>query len=148
MNTQQQISTIELPHGYHPSEDEEYMNPLQVEYFRRKLIDLENEILNESRDTITNYLPEENWHEPDFNDRVTVEVSAAFVLRKGDRKRKYLDKIRQALERIKTGEYGYCKETGDKIGIKRLEARPTAEYTIEAQERHERYERQHNDDDD
>jgi DnaK suppressor protein len=135
-----------LEPNYRPSEDEEYMNPTQLEYFKQKLLALREEVHDESG-SILSYLPEENWHEPDFNDRVTIDLGAAFVLRKGDRKRKYLDKINQALQRIEENEYGYCKETGDKIGLKRLEARPTAEYTIEAQEKHELYEKQHNEDD-
>lgn len=136
-----------LPQGYKPSSKEPYMNNNQLKYFELKLKSWESEILDGNRDAINN-LESENWHEADFNDRVTVESGAALMLRKKDRERKLLDKIRQALQRIYNGEYGYCKETGDPIGLKRLEARPTAEYTIEAQEKHENYEKQHNEDED
>jgi DnaK suppressor protein len=138
---------IELPEGYKPNAKEPYMNPMQLEYFRRKLISWKEELLKESMDTL-HHLKEENWHEPDFNDRASVENDTSIELRTRDRYRKLIDKIEQALERIKDGEYGYCEETGEEIGIKRLEARPIATLTVEAQERHETYERQHSDDDD
>ena len=135
---------VELPKGYVPSENEDYMNPQQVEYFRRKLVAWKEELLEESRETM-NHLREENWHEPDINDRATVETDTAFELRTRDRYRKLIDKIDAALRRIEAGEYGYCEETGEEIGLKRLEARPVATLTVEAQERHESYERQHSD---
>jgi DnaK suppressor protein len=135
---------VELPAGYVPSEDEAYMNPHQVEYFRRKLVSWREELLDESRETM-DHLREENWQEPDINDRATVETDTAFELRTRDRYRKLIDKIDAALRRIETGEYGYCEETGEEIGVKRLEARPVATLTVEAQERHESYERQHSD---
>lgn len=139
-------STIELPEGYKPSVDEEYMNPMQVEYFRQKLTAWRDELLGESFETLK-HLQEENWQEPDINDRATVETDAAFELRTRDRYRKLINKIEQALKRIERDEYGYCEETGDPIGVLRLEARPIATLTIEAQERHENYERTHLDED-
>ncbi len=136
--------TIELPEGYKPSPDEEYMSPQQLEYFRRKLLDWRNELLQESENTI-NHLKEENWQEPDINDRASLETDAALELRTRDRYRKLINKIDAALARIADGTYGYCEETGDEIGLARLEARPIATLTIEAQEKHERLERQHRD---
>ena len=141
------MQNIQLPEGYKPSETEEYMNPIQVEYFRRKLLDWKEELLENSRDTLT-HLKEENWNEPDLNDRATIETDTGIELRTRDRYRKLIDKIEEALERIAKNEYGYCEETGEEIGIKRLEARPVATLCIEAQERHENYEKQHLDFDD
>lgn len=138
---------IELPKGYKPSEKEAYMNPLHLEYFRQKLFAWKDELLNESRETL-DHLKEENWQEPDVNDRASVETEASFELRTRDRYRKLLDKIEAALVRIENGEYGYCEDSGDEIGLKRLEARPIATLSIEAQERHENYERTHIDSDD
>lgn len=131
-----------LPEGYVPSAKEEYMNSKQLEYFRNKLLTWKSELLNESRETL-NHLKEENWHEADINDRATVETDAALELRTRDRYRKLIDKINAAIQRIDEGEYGYCEETGEEIGIKRLEARPIATLCIEAQERHEKYEKTH-----
>lgn len=136
---------IELPEGYVPSDDEEYMNPMHLEYFRRKLEAWKKELMEEAESTI-NHLREENWQEPDINDRATLEADAALELRTRDRYRKLIRKIDKALERIDEGDYGYCEETGDEIGIKRLMARPIATLTIEAQEKHERLEKQHRDD--
>lgn len=138
----QKKKPVVLPEGYRPSEDEEYMNPMQLEYFRKKLVAWEQELLQESLATLE-HLQEENLNEPDLNDRATVETDTALELRTRDRYRKLLDKIYSALRRIESGEYGYCEETGDEIGIKRLEARPVATLCIEAQERHEKYERTH-----
>lgn len=138
---------VELPKGYKPSDKEEYMCPQQLEYFRQKLSAWKDELLGESRDTL-DHLKEENWQEPDVNDRATVETDASLELRTRDRYRKLIDKIDSALRRIEAGTYGYCDETGDEIGIKRLEARPIATLTIEAQERHENYERTHIDEKD
>jgi DnaK suppressor protein len=132
---------VELPEGYRPSADEEYMSPRQLEYFRRKLRAWRDELLNESQQTIS-HLQNENWQEPDVIDRASVEADANLELRTRNRYRKLIDKIDAALRRIDEGEYGYCEETGEEIGIKRLEARPIATLTIEAQERHERKERQ------
>ncbi len=141
------MEKIILPEGYKPSEKEEYMNPMQIEYFRQKLQAWKDELLLNSRDTL-DHLKEENWNEPDPNDRATIETDTSFELRTRDRYRKLVDKIDEALERIADGEYGYCEETGDEIGIKRLEARPVATLCIEAQENHENYEKQHLDFDD
>ena len=138
---------VTLPSGYKPSEKEEYMNPLQLDYFRQKLLSWKDELLDDSRETLK-HLPEENWNEPDLTDRASLETETATELNTRDRTRKLIDKIEQALHRIDTSEYGYCEETGEEIGIKRLEARPVATLCIEAQERHESYERQHNEDDD
>jgi DnaK suppressor protein len=136
---------VALPNDYKPNENEKYMNPLQLEYFRQKLMQWKNELLSESRQTI-DHLSEENWQEPDINDRASLETDTTLELRTRDRYRKLLDKIDDALNRVDAGEYGYCEETGDEIGIRRLEARPIATLTVEAQERHENYERLHSED--
>ncbi len=136
---------IELAEGYKPSPDEDYMSPTQLEYFRRKLLDWRKELLIESDSTIS-HLKEENWQEPDINDRASLETDAALELRTRDRYRKLVNKIDSALSRIADGSYGYCDATGEEIGIARLEARPIATLTIEAQEKHERMEKQHRDD--
>lgn len=137
---------VVVPEGYKPTLKEKYMNEVQLEYFKQKLIAWKEELLGESRETL-DHLKEENWHEPDLNDRATVETDAALELRTRDRYRKLIDKIDAALVRIEEGEYGYCEETGEEIGVKRLEARPIATLSIEAQERHENYEKTHIDDD-
>lgn len=137
---------VDLPKGYKPTEKEEYMNDFQQEYFRQKLVSWKEELLSESRETL-DHLREENWNEPDINDRATVETEAALELRTRDRYRKLINKIDSAIRRIDTGDYGFCEETGEPIGIKRLEARPTATLSIEAQQRHEREEKKYNDDD-
>ena len=137
---------IELEPGYSPSEKEEYMCPKQLEYFRRKLVAWKAELLDEARETMV-HLKEENLNEPDINDRATVESDTAFELRTRDCYRKLIDKIEYALSKIESNDYGYCEETGDPIGLKRLDARPIATLCIEAQERHEKYERQHQDED-
>jgi DnaK suppressor protein len=136
------MSKIILLKGYKPSDDEEYMNPQQLEYFRQKLLEWKSSLLEESRETLT-HLKEENWNEPDLNDRASIETDTAIELRTRDRYRKLFDKIEEALVRIEKNEYGYCEETGEPIGLKRLEARPVATLCIEAQERHESYEKQH-----
>lgn len=138
---------VELPKNYDPFKKGEYMCDEHLEYFRQKLLDWKKSLLEESQETL-NHLKEENWQEPDINDRATVETETAFELRTRDRYRKLIDKIDQALHRIETGEYGFCEETGEEIGLKRLEARPIATLSIEAQERHENYERTHIDEDD
>ncbi|TAE34917.1 MAG: RNA polymerase-binding protein DksA [Alphaproteobacteria bacterium] len=137
---------IELPEGYKPSESEEYMNPMQLEYFKRKLVAWRDDLLKESRDTME-HLREENWHEADIADRASLETEAGVELRTRNRYLKLIAKIDQALRRIEKGEYGYCEETDEPIGLRRLEARPVATLTIEAQERHEKMERQYSDDD-
>lgn len=135
---------VSLPAGYKPTEEEEYMNPVMVEYFRQKLISWRTELLRDSQETINN-LKEENWHEADIADRASLETEAGVELRTRNRYLKLVSKIDEALKRIQDGEYGYCEETGDPIGIGRLEARPIAAMTIEAQERHERLEKQYAD---
>ncbi len=137
---------VSLPKGYQPSEKEEYMNPKQLEYFRQKLLGWREELIEESRETI-DHLKEENWHEPDIADRASLETEAGVELRTRNRYLKLISKIDKALKRIEAGEYGYCEETGDPIGVKRLEARPIATLSIEAQERHEKMEKQYADED-
>jgi DnaK suppressor protein len=137
---------IDLPENYVPSEQEDYMNEKQLEYFRRKLLSWRDELLRESKQTI-DHLKEEKWQEPDLNDRATMEIDAALELRTRNRYLKLIDKIDSALERVDNGEYGYCEVTGEEIGIRRLEARPVATLSIEAQERHENQEKLHSDDD-
>jgi DnaK suppressor protein len=133
------ISPI-LPPDYRPSEDEDYMNPTMLEYFRQKLLRWRAELLTESTETLTN-LQDGGIQEPDIADRASAETDKALELRTRDRERKLLAKIDEALERVGDGSYGYCEATGDPIGVKRLEARPNATMTVEAQERHERRER-------
>ena len=137
-------STI-LPEGYKPSNDEEFMNPFQLEYFRQKLLDWRAELLNEANQTLEN-LSTESLHKPDQMDRAQIESSAALDLRTRDRERKLIQKIESALRRIEDGSYGYCEDTDEPISIDRLEARPIASMTIQAQERHEKMERIHRDD--
>jgi len=137
--------TIELSEDYTPSIDEEYMSATQVEYFRKKLLTWREELLAESNDTIS-HLKEENWQEPDINDRASLETDAALELRTRDRYRKLVIKIDSALSRVADGSYGFCDETGEEIGLFRLEARPIATLTVEAQEKHERLEKQRRDD--
>jgi DnaK suppressor protein len=134
-----------LPPGYRPSDDEEFMNPLQVEYFRQKLLRWRSELLTDSSGTLRN-LKEESLLKPDITDRASLETERAIELRTRDRERKLISKIDAALHRIDAGTYGYCEETDEPIGIRRLEARPIATLSIEAQERHERMERTHRDD--
>ncbi|MCP2669779.1 RNA polymerase-binding protein DksA [Maricaulaceae bacterium EIL42A08] len=139
-------SEIELPEGYRPNEDtEEFMNPRQKEYFRRKLMAWKDEILRESRSTLSN-LQEDIGALPDLADRASTETDRALELRARDRQRKLISKIEAALRRIEEGEYGYCEETGEPISLARLDARPVATMSLEAQERHERSERVHRDD--
>jgi DnaK suppressor protein len=128
--------------SYKPTEKEEYMSPKQLDYFRTKLLDWRKELIDESRETI-DHLKEENWHEPDIADRASLETEAGVELRTRNRYLKLISKIDAALKRIEAGEYGFCEETGEKIGLKRLEARPVATMTIEAQERHEKLEKQY-----
>ena len=124
---------------YRPSEDEPFMNPRQREYFRRKLETWKEDILRESRETLEN-LQEESQNHPDMADRASSESDRALELRTRDRQRKLISKIDAALKRIEDGTYGYCEETGDPIGIARLDARPIATLSLEAQEMHERRE--------
>jgi DnaK suppressor protein len=134
-----------LPPDYRPSEQEEFMNPLQLEYFRQKLLRWRAELLAESTETLQ-HLKEESLAEPDLTDRASLETERSIELRTRDRERKLISKIDAALMRIEDGSYGYCEETDEPIGIKRLEARPIATLSLEAQERHERMERTHRDD--
>jgi DnaK suppressor protein len=136
---------IFLPEDYSPAEDEPFMNELQLEYFRRKLIAWKNDLLSESRDTIEG-LQDGTRNIPDVADRASEETDRALELRTRDRQRKLISKIDAALRRIEQGEYGYCEETGDPISLKRLDARPIATLSLEAQERHERREKVHRDD--
>jgi DnaK suppressor protein len=136
---------LTLPPDYRPSENDDFMNPLQVEYFRQKLLRWRAELLREADGTLAS-LSEGGIREADVTDRASVETDRALELRTRDRARKLIAKIDQALTRIEAGTYGYCEETGEPIGIKRLEARPIATLSIEAQERHERMERVHRDD--
>ncbi len=133
---------VKLPKDYKPSDKEEYMNPNQLEYFREKLLGWKEDLARESQNTME-HLRDENWNEPDLNDRAWVETETSLELKTRDRYRKLMNKIDAAIGRIENGSYGYCEETGDPIGIKRLEARPIATLSIEAQERHERFERSH-----
>jgi DnaK suppressor protein len=139
------IASIMLPEDYQPSETEDFMNPMQLLYFRKKLEAWKAEILDEASDTITG-LSQENLHQPDQMDRAQIESNAALDLRTRDRERKLLQKIESALRRIDDGSYGYCVETDEPISLRRLEARPIASLSLHAQERHERMERVHRDD--
>lgn len=131
--------------GYRPTEDEPFMNPRQQEYFRKKLLDWRSDILREAKFTLEQLAESERNH-PDLADRATSEADHAIELRARDRQRKLIAKIDAALARIEDGSYGYCEETGEPIGVRRLDARPIATLSIEAQERHERRERVHRDD--
>jgi len=134
-----------LPPDYRPSENEEFMNALQLEYFRQKLLRWRSELLAESTETLQ-HLKEESLAEPDITDRASLETERALELRTRDRERKLITKIDAALMRIEDGTYGYCEETDEPISLRRLEARPIATLSLEAQERHERMERTHRDD--
>ena len=136
---------VTLPPDYRPTEDEEFMNTLQLEYFRQKILRWRHELLRESGETL-NSLSAGGISEADLADRASVETDRALELRTRDRARKLISKIDQAVERVENGTYGYCEESGEPIGLRRLEARPIATLSIEAQERHERMERVHRDD--
>jgi DnaK suppressor protein len=129
---------------YRPSEDETFMSERQLEYFRQKLLNWKEEILRESRETLS-HLQSETENHPDIADRASSETDRSLELRTRDRQRKLIAKIDEALQRIDEGNYGYCEETGEPIGIARLDARPIATLSLEAQERHERRERVHRD---
>ena len=132
--------TLELEADYRPSDSEPFMNERQREYFRKKLLAWKDDILREARETLQN-LQDENQNHPDIADRASSETDRAIELRARDRQRKLIAKIDAAIARIEDGSYGYCEETGDPISLKRLEARPIATLSLEAQERHERRER-------
>lgn len=137
-------STVILPPDYKPSHDEEYMNELQVEYFRQKLVNWKKSLVNQSEGTLED-LRQGGLNQPDDIDRASLETDKALDLRTKDRARKLISKIDDALSRIENGTYGFCEETGDPIGLERLEARPVATLSIEAQERHERLEKTYDD---
>jgi len=137
------MSTI--VNDYKPSEDEPFMNERHRDYFRKKLLAWREDILREARETLQN-LQDENQNHPDFADRASSETDRAIELRARDRQRKLIAKIDAALKRIDEGTYGFCEETGEPISLKRLDARPIATLSIEAQERHERRERVYRDD--
>ncbi len=134
-----------LPDDYRPAEDEPFMNDRQLEYFRRKLLAWKAELLEQSLETLEG-LAESARNVPDLADRASEETDRALELRTRDRQRKLVSKIDAALRRIENGEYGYCEMTGEPISLRRLDARPIATMTLEAQERHERRERVHRDD--
>ncbi len=134
-----------LPDDYRPAEDETFMNDQQLEYFRRKLIVWKQELLDQSAETLGS-LTESGRNVPDLADRASEETDRALELRTRDRQRKLISKIDAALRRIESGEYGYCEMTGEPISLKRLDARPIATMTLEAQERHERREKVHRED--
>ena len=140
-----QGSRIVLPENYMPTDIEEYMNENHLEFFRQKLLTWKKELLNEASDTKDD-LSEDGLQRPDIADRAQVESNAAIQLRTRDRERKLISKIDSALRRIDLGTYGYCEETDEPIGIKRLIARPIASLCLDAQERHEKMERIHKDD--
>ena len=133
-----------VPKNYKPTQKERFMSAKMKEYFRLKLIDWKNELLKESSQTLTNMQKEENTAKPDITDRASEEIERSFELRTRDRERKLINKIEAALRRIKEGSYGYCEETGEPIRIKRLEARPVATLSLEAQEIHEKKEKKIN----
>ncbi len=133
-----------IPKNYQPTPKEKFMNAKMKEYFRQKLNNWKNELLKESSQTLANLQKEENIAKPDITDRATEEIERSFELRTRDRERKLINKIDSAIRRIEDGSYGYCEETGDPIEIKRLEARPVATLSLEAQEMHEKQEKKIN----
>jgi DnaK suppressor protein len=141
----QAVATVLNGVEYHPNEDEPFMSERQLEYFKKKLQKWKEDILRESRQTVT-HLQLETENHPDLADRASSETDRALELRTRDRQRKLISKIEDALRRIEDGNYGFCEESGEPIGLARLEARPTATMSLEAQERHERRERVHRDD--
>jgi len=139
------VSVLAEKPEYRPTEDEPFMNERQVEYFKQKLLNWKDDILREARETLT-HLQSETENHPDLADRASSETDRSLELRTRDRQRKLISKIDDALRRIEDGSYGYCEDTGEPIGVARLEARPIATLSLEAQERHERRERVHRDD--
>ena len=139
-------STI-VPTDYDPKKDKgDFMNPVMLAYFRQKLINWREDLLKESSETIAHTLQETELQQPDLADRASAETDHALELRTRDRERKLINKINEAIERIDEGEYGYCEDTGEPISVARLDARPNATMTLEAQERHEKMEKTHRDD--
>lgn len=139
------LKSVVSEDAYRPSDDEPFMNDRQLDYFRKKLLAWKDEILKESRGTVV-HLQSETSNHPDLVDRASSESDKALELRTRDRQRKLISKIDEALRRIEDGSYGYCEDTGEPISLARLDARPTATMSLEAQERHERRERVHRDD--
>lgn len=139
------LSLPDVPPDYTPSENEPFMSDLQLAYFRKKLLTWREDILRQTRETIEGLNTDSGQH-ADLTDRASSETDRAMELRARDRQRKLISKINSALKRIEDGSYGYCEETGDPISLKRLEARPVATLSIEAQERHERREKVYRDD--
>lgn len=138
------VDSIILPPDYKPSAKEEYMNDMQLEYFRQKLLEWKKSLVAQSEDTLDD-LRQGGLNQPDEIDRASLETDKSLDLRTKDRARKLISKINEALERIGDGTYGYCEETGEPIGLERLEARPIATLSIDAQERHERMEKTYDD---
>jgi DnaK suppressor protein len=138
-------SEVLVPSDYFPSDDEPFMNEIQIEYFRRKLVSWKSDLVSDSKDTIET-LQDSTRSIPDISDRASEETDRALELRTRDRQRKLVAKIDSALRRIEEGEFGYCEETGDPISLRRLDARPIATMSLEAQERHERREKVHRED--
>jgi DnaK suppressor protein len=139
--------SVIVPTDYNPHKDKKpYMNPVMLEYFRLRLISWKSELIRESTDTIHHTLQETELQQPDLADRASAETDHALELRTRDRERKLISKINEALIRIDQNEYGFCEETGEPIGVARLEARPVATLSLEAQERHEKMEKTHRDD--
>ena len=136
---------VTLSPEYAPSEDEEFMNPMQLEYFRQMLLHWRSELIQEAGETLNN-LNSGNLQQPDMADRASLETDHQIELRTRDRERKLIIKIDEALSRIENGTYGFCEDTDEPIGLKRLMARPIAVLSLEAQERHERQERTHRED--
>ena len=143
-NSEKPLDQIKIPDGYTPSDKEEFMSTLQLAYFRKKLLDWKNELISGASDTILG-LSEETLQKPDAADRAQLEADASILLRARDRERKLISKIDAALRRIDDGSYGYCQETDEPINLKRLEARPIASLSLDAQEKHERMEKIHRD---
>ena len=143
-NSSSFLKMTKISKNYKPTDKEKFMNAKMKEYFRLKLVDWKNELLKESSQTLINLQKEENSAKPDITDRATEEIERSFELRTRDRERKLINKIESAIRRIEDGSYGYCEETGDPIGIKRLEARPVATLSLEAQEMHEKREKKIN----
>ena len=137
--------SVTLSPDYTPSEDEEFMNPMQMEYFRQMLLNWRSELIQEAGETLNN-LNSGNLQQPDMADRAALETDHQLELRTRDRERKLIIKIDEALSRIENGSYGFCQDTDEPIGLKRLMARPIAVLSLEAQERHERQERTHRED--
>ena len=140
INQQRSKIKTKLPKNYKPTQKEKFMNAKMKEYFRQKLVSWKKDLLKESSQTLNN-LQNENEAKPDITDRASEEIDRSFELRTRDRERKLINKIDAALQRIEDGSYGYCDETGDPISIKRLEARPVATLSLEAQEMHEKAEK-------